>query len=306
MLKLNSSNHFAASVIFIIISVLLVSCEKEVNIDLDTGDPKLVVEGGIENNLPPIVILTKSIGYFADIDLNTVQNSYVHDAKITVSDGSTTITLREYSIDTGTNGNKFFFYTVDTSQPQLFLGQLERYYSLKIDVNGQVYEATTKIPTPTPLDSLVPYYPQANADLADIGPDARILKVYFRDPDTSGNYVRYYTQRNDEPFYAALASVYSDEFINGTQFTTEFPMGEPRFTTKTFDSLGLAYVGDTVTFRWSAIDKGTYDFWSQYEYALGTLGSPFASPIRVKSNISNGALGVWGGYGSLYYTVVMK
>lgn len=304
--KRKSSIKNTASILLIMLTALLVSCEKEVDINLDSGEPKMVIEGGIENNLPPIVILTRSVGYFADIDLNTVQNSYVHDASVTVTNGSNTITLKEYSVDTGTNGNKFFFYTVDTSQPQLFIGQLEQYYNLKVEVDGDTYEAITKIPTPTPLDSIVPFYPQSNADIADIGPDARILKVYFKDPDTLGNYIRYYTQRNNEPFYAALASVYSDEFINGTQFTIEFPLGEPRFTTKTFDSLGLAYVGDTVTFRWSAIDKGTYDFWSQYEYALGTLGSPFASPIRVKSNISNGALGVWGGYGSIYYTVVME
>lgn len=289
----------------IIVTMLFISCEKEVDINLNSGEPKLVVEGGIENNLPPIVILTRSIGYFADIDLNTVQNSYVHGAKITVSDGTKTIPLIEYTIDTGTNGNKFTFYTIDTSQ-QLMLGQIEHYYTLKIELDDQVYEATTKIPNPTPLDSIIPFFPQSNADIANISPDARVLKVYFRDPDTAGNYIRYYTKKNSEPYYAGLASVYSDEFINGTPFTTEFPIGEPRYTTKGFDSLGLAYVGDTVTFRWSAIDKGSYDFWSQYEYALGTLGSPFASPIRVKSNVSNGALGVWAGYGSLYYTVIMK
>jgi hypothetical protein len=100
--------------------------------------------------------------------------------------------------------------------------------------------------------------------------------------------------------------VYTDEIINGTNFNTVFPLGEPRSSARNFDSLGLAYVGDTVTFKWSAIDKKTYDFWSTYEYSLGTLGNPFSTPINVRSNISNGGLGVWAGYGSIYTQLIMK
>lgn len=289
--------------VFVFIIGSLVSCEKEVEFDLDTGEQRLVIEGGIENDLPPFVLITKSIGYFATIDLETLQNSSVHDAQVFVSDGTKTVQLKEYSLDTGTNNNKFYYYgLVDLSNPTIpptdsfMLGELEKSYTLTVIYDGQTYESTTKIPTPTPLDSVKTAVPdRPNAD-----PNSRTLRIFFRDPDTAGNYVRYYTQRNNEPLYPALNSVYSDEIINGKEFTSEFPLAEPRSTMKPFDSLGVCYPGDSVTLKWTAIEKPVYDFWNTFEYALGTLGSPFATPIQVKSNISNNALGVWAGYGAIY------
>ena len=282
------------------------SCEKEVNIKLDNGQSRLVVEGAIETGLPPYVFLTESIGYFAKIDLATLQNSFVHNALVKVSDGVKTITLKEYSFDTGINGNKFYFYSVDTSMPpsEWILGEVEKFYTLSIEVNGQTYQSTTKIPNPTQLDSVItalpPVIPQNN-------PDARQIKVFFKDPDTLGNYMRYFTKRNNEPYYPGLNSVYPDEIINGTQFETTLDAGENRNRSElSFDSLGFFHPGDTVVLKWCAIDKAVYDFYSTFEFAISTIGSPFASPIRVRTNISNNALGVWAGYGSVYTTLVIE
>lgn len=301
------NTHFYYWLSIIAITLIAFSaCEKEVDIKLnDASSGKLVIEGGIENNTPPFVILTRSIGYFGSFDLNTLQSSYVHNAKVTVNDGTTIYTLREYEIDTSGN-NKFYFYSIDTSQSSFLLGRFETTYTLTVEVDGAVYTGTTKIPTPTSLDSVISFYPESREGIADIGPDARLLKIYFKDPDTPGNFVRYYTALNGGPFFPAQSSVFSDEIINGVTFNAEFPLGEPYYSTKSFDSLGIAFVGDTIQLRWSAIDKQVYDFWSQYEYSLVTLGNPFASPIRVKSNMNNGALGVWAGYGSIYTTVILK
>ncbi len=293
----------------VLLLITFVSCEKEVQIDLNTGDPHLVVEGGIENGLPPFVLLTRSIGYFSSIDLETLQNSAVHNAEVLVSNGTKTIRLKEYSIDTGINGNKLYYYgIVDLSNPMfppldsLILGEFEKFYTLTINVDGKTYTSTTKIPSPTVFDSVVTILPNR----PDPDPNSRTLQLYFKDPDTAGNYMRYYTSRNSEPLTAALNSVFNDEIINGKQFNTELPLAEPRSTQKGFDSLGVCYPGDTIIFKLSSIDKSVYEFWNTYEYALGTLGSPFATPIQVTSNISGDALGVWAGYGAVYDTVIAK
>jgi hypothetical protein len=285
--------------------LLLVSCEKEVNIKLDDGKSRIVVEGAIETGLPPYVFLTKSIGYFAKIDLTTLQNSFIHNAIVKVSDGVKTITLREYSADTGSNGNKFYFYSIDTAlaPSEWILGEVEKNYTLTIESDGQTYTAVTKIPNPTILDSVRTTHPSI---IPDKNPDARQIKVYFKDPDTLGNYVRYFTKRNSEPYYPGLNSVYPDELINGTQFETTLAAGENRNGTLSFDSLGFFHPGDTVTLKWCAIDKGVYDFYSTFEFAIGTIGSPFASPIKVKTNVNNNALGVWAGYGSTYTTLIIE
>ncbi len=300
----SSTSYIAGIAVVISTLFTLLSCEKEVKINLDSGEPRVVVEGAIETGLPPYVILTKSIGYFSKIDLQTIQNSFLHDAEVTVSDGIKTVNLVEYTVDTGSNA-KFSIYTIDTTQPPStwLRGEVEKTYKLTVKYNGQMYEASTKIPNPTYLDSVIT---APAAIVSEKTKDAKLIKIFFKDPDTLGNYVRYFTKTNSEPFYPGLNSVYPDELINGTYFETTLPSGEDRSKEQNFDSSGYFYVGDTVTLKWCAIDKASYDFWSTYEFALGTLGSPFASPTRVKSNISNNGLGIWVGYGATYYNLVIK
>lgn len=284
-------------------------CEKEVKINLATGGSQLVVNGVIETGQPPLLALTRSIGYFARIDLATLENSFVHNATVTVSDGNREVSLREYSIDTTNNitggTNKFYFYSIDTAQPGAisFLGRVDHFYKLRVLVDGKTYESTTKIPKCKPVDSMVAIAPAKPAEKA---PTARLLNIYYTDPDTPGNCIRYFTQRNSEPLYPGYNSVYDDQIINGTK-SAVIPLliGFDRDIKEINDSTGRVFPGDTILLKWCAIDRGVYNFYLTYEYSLGTVGNPFASPINVKSNISNGALGIWAGYGSVTSTLIV-
>ena len=71
------------------------------------------------------------------------------------------------------------------------------------------------------------------------------------------------------------------------------------------DSLRYFYPGETVTLKWCEIEKSVYDFWNSFDYATNSVGNPFATPINPKTNISNGGLGVWAGYGSILRTLVV-
>ncbi len=301
-----SNTRWSAFIAFFVIVIFtLTSCEKEVKINLPPSEQKVVVDGAIETGLPPYVILTSTISYFSTIDINTLQNSFLHDAVITVSDGNRTINLKEYSIDTGVNGNKFYFYSIDTSVKPYFIGQVEKQYKLHIEYGGKTYESYTKIPTPTSLDSVTSVQPDPPFN-RDKYPTARQIRIFFKDPDTTGNFVRYFTKKNSEPYFPGLNSVYNDDIINGIAFQTTLELGYPRSSSGGRDSLGVGYPGDTVTLKWCAIDRHVYDFWSTYEFSLTTVGNPFSSPIQVKSNISNGAVGVWSGYGSVYKTLIIE
>jgi hypothetical protein len=281
----------------------LSGCEKEVNIKLDTGAQKIVVDGFIENGQPPFVVLTKSIGYFSTIDLSTLENSFVHSAKVTVSDGLRSIVLREYSLDTGIKLNKFFLYSVDTSDPNavFFRGEFEKQYTLTIDYQGQHFESRTKIPSVKAPDTV--WFRSTNKPGIT---GAVRMYVQFTDPDTPGNFVRYFTRRNSQIFYTGPQSVYDDAIINGNTIDslTVFA-GYDKARVPNLDSVGLFFRGDTVTLRWCAIERNVYDFYNTFEYATGTVGNPFASPVNVKSNINGGALGVWAGYGTTYITHII-
>src|SRR6185437_10244120 len=114
------TNTFAYVIIAsFVLSITLLSCEKQVNIHLNSGASNLVVEGQIENGLPPFVVLTTSQSFFSQINLSTIEGSFIHGANITVSDSSRTITLREYTLDTGGN-YQFFIYTIDSADPGSF------------------------------------------------------------------------------------------------------------------------------------------------------------------------------------------
>lgn len=310
MLSLPKPGLYTLTVIVLACIALITGCEKEVKINLATGTSQLVVNGLIETGRPPILALTRSIGYFAKIDLATLENSFVHNASVTVSDGTRQISLREYSIDTAntvTNGiNKVYFYTIDTAQPGAlsFLGQVEHYYKLTVVIDGKTYESTTKIPNCKPIDSMVAEVPATPAINA---PTARLLNIYYTDPDTPGNLIRYFTQRNSEPLYPGYNSVYDDQIINGV-ISSRIPLliGFDRNTVQEInDSTGRIFPGDTILLKWCAIDRAVYNFYNTYEYSLGTVGNPFSSPINVKSNISNGALGIWAGYGPMYSKLIV-
>lgn len=298
--------HFLT--VFIILScALLVSCEKEVKINLSSGASKLVVDGQIETNGYPFVVLTKSIGYFSKIDLITLQNSVVHGAVVKVSDGAKTIQLREYTIDTGVNGaTTFSFYTIDTTDAAAFSfkGEPEKYYTLTIESEGKTYTSVTKIPAIKGVDSVWFKKPGGEIKVET----AVLMYVKYRDPDTLGNYVRYFTKRNSELYLTSFNSTYDDQIINGTTLdslilTAGFNRSQQE---PNLDSIGYFFRGDTVTLKWCAIDKASFKFFSTLEFATGSIGNPFSSPVNVTSNIQGDGLGVWVGYGVQEVTKIIS
>jgi hypothetical protein len=65
-------------------------------------------------------------------------------------------------------------------------------------------------------------------------------------------------------------------------------------------------IGDTVSIKFCTIDKAHYDFWNSFQDEVLNTSNPFASSLSsVKSNVTNG-LGIWGGYGASYYTIIIK
>ncbi len=293
--------RFLFSMAFFMI-VVLQSCQKEVHINLAGSPPAVVVDGAIETKLPPYVFLTSSISFFSTIDLTTLQNSFIHGANVQVSDGSKTITLKEYSFDTGVN-NKFYVYTVDTSNlANIMLGQVDKSYTLTITYNGKTYTSVTKIPNPKGVDSIWFDVPAITNSRTPV--NARQLFVNYVDPDTLGNFVRYFTSRNGDQFFPS--GIFSDELVNGKRVDNIglFAGYNPTIDAKG-DSLSYFYPGDTVVLKWCEIDKKVYTFWNTAEFAASAAGNPFASPINVQSNVSNGALGVWAGYGSIDTTVIL-
>lgn len=278
---------------FFAAAIMLVSCEKEIDVVPADLEPVLVVEGTIENDQFPRVILTRSVGFFDTLSLDALANSFVRNATVTISDGSRTVPLKEYTIQFGPS--KFFFYSVDTINPAVQMkGEFGKRYTLNIAADGKKYSAVTQLPTVARrIDSLWWRPAPGNADTTKVVVFSRIT-----DPPGFGNFSRYFTSVNDSSYLPGLNSVSDDQFFDGTTFDVQILRGVNRNVPINNESFGFFNRGEKVKIKLSNIDKATFDFWRTWEQSQSNNGNPFGVPVRVLSNISNGALGYFGGYGS--------
>ena len=272
---------------------LTTSCERAIDLIPPDASEKLVVEAVIEQDMPPKVVLTRSLGYFKAISPEILVNSFVRDAQVEVSDGISSIILEEFA-DTLAPGLILFHYSVDTAASD-FRGLQGKEYSLRITVENQLYTATTTIPPLRKTMDSIWWKPAPDSTTGKV-----IVMGRFTDPPGYGNYIRYFTQRNNEPFYPGLSSVFDDQVVDGQIYNFQVDRGINRNMEFDFEDFAFFDRGDTVIVKFCNIDKATYDFWRTLEYSYSSIGSPFSTPTRVMGNISGGALGYFGGYSVQY------
>jgi len=269
----------------LIVLFVVAACEREVTFDLPDSERALVVDGRIEEGSIAYVILTHSTSFYGAIGLDNAEDFFVPNATVKVSDGEQEIELFELVIDT--LGQQGILYVDLFGQ---MIGEAGKNYTLTIEAEGQTLTSTTQIPNTLPLDS-VWWEPQTIGDNDSL---ARVF-VTLSDPDTLGNYYRYFTQYNDESMLPGLNSTFDDLLINGLTFPTPIDKAETRLDSINFEYYGFFNLGDEVTVRLSGIDENVYDFWNTLE-ANTQSGGPFSGITVIKGNVEN-ALGVWGGYG---------
>jgi len=287
-------------ILIVSLAFLLVSCEKAINFKLDQTQPSLVVEATIENGQPPVVILSSSFDYFSAISAEILAGSFVHDAVITVSNGVKTHQLKEYFFTTVAN-LKVYYYSIDSaSLATAFVGSFNTAYSMTIRASGKTYTAATTIPLlAKKVDSLWWKKAPDNPDTNKV-----VLVGKVTDPPGFGNYIRYFTKTNRDPFFPGANSVFDDQIVDGKTYTVDVERGINRNEDIDRDTYSFFNRGDTITVKFANIDKACFDFWRTMEYSYGSIGNPFASPTKVLGNI-NGALGYFGGYAAQYTTVIV-
>jgi hypothetical protein len=280
---------------------LCTSCEKDVDLNLKSAEPVLVVDAKIEDGQPPVVVLTKSLGFFSNINAQILANAFIRNADVYVSNGTLTHKLKEYPLQLGP-GLVAYFYSNDLLNPATsFTGQLNSAYTLRIVSEGQEYTSNTFIPNNSlKLDSIwvkpVPF---------SVDSLKRNLNFRATDPIGLGNSGRYFTKKNSEQFLPGENSVFDDQIIDGQSFNSIIPQGVDRNNKKTGEDIFFAK-GDTITLKWCNINRSTYNFWNTWEFAFQSIGNPFAQPNKVIGNISNGALGAFCGYAVKYKTIVAQ
>jgi hypothetical protein len=283
-----------------LITCFVYGCEKSISFKPRNASPLLVVDASIESGQPPLVILSRSLDYFGQINPDILAGSFVRNADVSISNGTTIHKLKEYAIPGG-NGYTLYYYSIDSANlSTAFVGEFNKSYQLKIVADNVQYNATTKIPVlAKKIDSLwwkkAPYNPDTNKV---------VLMGKVTDPPGYGNYIRYFTNVNNGVFFPGLASVFDDQIIDGTTYNIQIEQGVDRNQHWDLENYSFFKRGDTVTVKFTNIDKATYDFWRTMEFSYQSIGNPFSSPTKVIGNVK-GALGYFGGYAVQYKSLII-
>jgi hypothetical protein len=306
-------------------ALVLISCEKEVEVDLPETEAKLVVEGTIEQGKPPLVLLTRTQSYFAPTDLNSIANIFVKGASITVSDGTSTVSLLELGSDllpeelidsvaevTGIDPALLAAdITVYTLLDNSMLGEIGRTYMLNVSGDGKTCSAVTKIPNVVPWDSTWWRLAEQDADDDSSG----YIWGRLTDPDTMGNGYRHYARRfysadpdfiEDSRFISPLGTTFNDKYLNGLTVDLFAVRGRSPFTDNSEDeTAGYFLRGDSVVMKLVSMGLKEADFYMTYDNNVASQGDIFSTPANVRGNI-DGGLGIWAGCAAYYDTLVCQ
>jgi len=305
-----------------LLSLLIQSCVKDISVDLPPYEPKLVVEGSIQPGTPPFVLISKSLDIFAPTSVSDLENNFITDATVYVSNGVDTILLELMCTDSldplllpvvaellGYSEAELQTLKIcaySTLNSAIF-GIVGMNYDLKIIHDGETYTSSTRIKQPLPLDSI---FWSERANLPGFG----YMSATISDPFGPGDAYRWRSKRlntysdgtpKDETLLVPFNSSFDDQFFDGLQFTFFYDNpGSYDDSTMTDVQKGYYALGDTVVVQWSTINYDVYEFLRFQDIQVTNGGSPFSSPINIPSNISNDALGLWAGYSPTYDTIV--
>lgn len=295
-------------IVFSFFPLAFIGCQQEIEVDLPDYETKLVVEGSIESGKPAMVILSKSIPYFSNIDLNYLLNNvFIRDAEVyvTSSDGEMERLTFQYCADSPV----MFAYCGNNIR-----GKENTSYTLTINYDGQTYTATTTIPKTFDLEKL--WFSTIseffNADTM------RTIRIQMTDNPAEENYYTFQLKLSCPSFKDRLWTytvpiAFDDKSISGITFNYELE----RYGYSTMFSYMMSEEerqaqeritfrpGDTVYVKHSQIDYNSYRFLvtGGTEAIMGT--SPFSNPAPVVSNIEHdNALGAWCGFASKIDTLI--
>jgi len=310
------------SLFFVVVGI--VSCSKDVKVDIPKFEPRLVVDGFIETDMPPVVILTMSQDVFSLASLESFVSSFISDAQVSIHDGTTEYPLSVFcsadlppnvqnqikgllglSSDSTNTVNICAYISLDPST----WGQVGKKYTLNIIHQGERYTATTSIVEPVSADNINIWWKEEKNN-----PGFGFSYVTLSDP--AGQYdaykweVKRIKEFNDSTppdnyFRLSIGAIFDDNFFDGKTFVSFYDNPWTRGNNKLPDNeRGRYQQGDTVVIKLSKMEKTTYDFLSAKYSQIFTLGNPFSSYLNVPTNVSGGALGIWAGYSPYFDTLI--
>ena len=247
--------------------LLLASCQKVINVDLNSAAPAIVIEGGITDQPGPYTVtLTSTVSFSSS---NTFPP--VSGAAVTIADNA-----GHSDILTETSPG---IYSTSSLQ-----GVPGRVYTLTVIASNKTYQSVSTLSPPVSIDSLS-VIKSGSFGGGPGGPGGKSINVSakFTDPAGTPNYYRFTETIN----HILTNSIFitSDNLRDATVID---------YTLRTNSDFKLHSL-DTVDVELRTIDLGVYEYFRTFNRTGGgAFGS--SSPANPLSNISGGALGYFSAY----------
>lgn len=294
------------------LALLLMGCVEEINNDLFTGQPRIVINGIITDDEGPYFVrITKSNNTLTDFNSNQVNGSttltrkdgrLIHEpilnAMVTLSDNEGRIDTLQLSMiesfgsEVPTWGG-YGFYETTTDM----IGKPGNQYTITVSHEGQTYTAVSTMPTSPPEIDEVGFVKKT---LTSGQPEPySIPTVSFDEPQDEENFYRFaywgFSIGNYDPAnYNLHTLLFDDVIITSDEFLT------PRVEDLSFDAAlvegqGFAPAfGDSTIVYMYGLQEETFDYYDDLQHQLRSDGGAYSpAPASPRSNFSNGALGLW-------------
>lgn len=265
-------NHIKIAILSTFAVLFLASCEEVIDINLDETDAKFVITGAVTDQLEPFTVrIEKTVNFDLPNDYPPVSN-----AKVSIQDGAQTFDL----IETAPG----IYQTA-----QNHAGEVGKIYTLRVETEGQIFEAQSTMPALVPFDSV-----KQDSGTQPGGGTAILVVPIYVDPLGFGNYYRFIQTTNGQKRNNIF--VFDDRNNDGIQITR--PLFAPGSDVENA-------VGDTIMVEMQTIDRATY----KYFYALdaSTSNGPNSSvPANPANNLSGGAMGYFSAHTVQRKTLILQ
>lgn len=267
--------------ILLFLPLLLGSCTEEVPAPVE---PKLVVEGWIDDGGVPVVMLSMIIPVTGEeIGADELEDYIVRWGKVTISDGEKEVVL------VGMKSDIYFPpYIYTTSKIR---GEAGKTYWLTAEYDNLVATAQTTIPPRAEIESILPTYDDGKY----------CINATIKDNPHEHNYYKFFVRLlgRDSCYLSSDFAIFDDSnYSNPIKVPVE--IGNSFFYSAEKKNYELSEE-DGFWIKVAQVDSVAYNFWDDYKSMVELGINPFFRfSGNIRSNISGG-LGYWIGYGATEY-----
>jgi hypothetical protein len=266
-----------------VISILFISCDKEIILDLNKTQSKIVIEGLVTDQPNKQFIKVSSTAGF----YSSGATPKITDAVVSVKDDLDNTHVFVHNPNNHVDSAGYYL-------PQdPFVGEVGRTYTLTVVAEGKTYTAEDKMFSVTQVDKLE--YRVSDDEEKDPEEKNKIYEVlvFAKEPQETKDYYLFKFYRNDTIKFADNNDIYySDDVLLGENID-----GIP--------SPNYYGIGDKAKVEAYSLTRSGFVFYADLQKLLRNDGGLFGSPpANCRTNLTNGAIGFFQ-VSSLKYNEIM-